>query len=1345
MAQAGKSYTIEALNGNNYYNWKFRMEMILAENEVSETILKETDLTQSQLSEKEKAVLSKKEAKAKSLIVQCVEDNQLECLRDMKTAFQMWETLREKYEKKGLPGQLYLKKKLLSMKLQEEECLEAFILQFEEVTRKLKCSGAKISDEDLICNILLSLPKSYETIVTVIENTPNMTFEMVKTKLIAEYEKRKLNKVTKQVQDSSYAFHSQNRGACFKCGEIGHFKRDCKKDMAHGNASGSSSGQYRRGTSFERTNDYRNGPREYGFNGNHRGHVRNRLNSSSGSNFHRSNYAQNNTALENNLESNDESVCFFGEVENEKKVLKGVIQFFIDSGCTDHMVNEKSYFSDLVMLEEPIKIAVAKNDNFLLAMGVGNIKVVSTVGKEKIDCTIKNVFYIPNLRRNLLSVKRLEMSNIKVLFENAQVRLISKEGRLIGIGKRENLYEISFQQSNSECLNVESMENGFMKWHKRYGHIGFSGLREIINKGMVVGIEKNIKIQEVEFCEPCVNGKITRFPFGTRTRSERVLEIIHSDVCGPITPQTYDGYRYFVTFIDDFSNFSVLYLIKGKDEVYDKFREFVSMVQAKFNEKISKLRCDNGGEYVSNNFKNFCRERGIILDYTVPYTPQQNGKAERKNRSLVERSRAIIEESGVPKEFWGEAIRTVNYIMNRGTSASLNGVTPAEIWYHKKPDVSNLRVFGCLGYSHILKEFRNKFDSKTEKCIMMGYSPTGYRLWSVEKQKIIISRDVEFNENSFFFKNKVVDLYDNNLDDKSLDKSYNKESKRDEFDKNEKINEDEISDRVLDVERDKRNAKLPSKYDDYELYMAFDACSFVENVPSSFSDIQGRPDSKSWMKAIGNELKSIEENETWEMVKRPDETDILDTKWVFTYKNLEEKEIDRYKARLVVRGFAQENKKYDDIYSPVAKMTTIRSLLVIGNQLMYHFQQLDVKTAFLNGTLNEIIYIYPPQGTKYEPNMVFKLKKSLYGLKQSSKCWNDEINKFLLEIGFIRSNNDYCLYILNSKDTKFFLLIYVDDIILTGPDLKEISKIKNKLMSKFQMKDKGELKHFLGLKIEYDREKGILRIDQSKYTESILKRFNMENCKASVIPIDPKLKINLCDDPSKMTQKPFRELVGCLMYLMLGTRPDICFSVNFFSRFQDKATNEIWVHLKRVLRYLKSTINVGLEYYRNKTDVNLCCYVDADWGSDILDRKSVTGYTFKVFGNIVMWSTRKQACVSLSTTEAELVALSSSVCDGLWLRKLFHDFDIQVNTIIFYEDNQGCLALIKNPSNNRRVKHIDLKFNFICEHFRNGVINIVYIESSNQQADILTKGLPGPSFVKFRSLLGLKDFSERGC
>lgn len=1332
MATVKNNFNIELLNVNNYHTWKFRIENLLMEQGVFELVQNEFDASAYQ-EEKDKVAAQKKDIKCKSLIVQCIDDSQIDLVRSKSTAYAMMKTLEERYEKRGVPGQLLLRKKFMNMKFREGSNLEEFLQEFDNIIRELKVTGANIAEKDQAYNLLLAMPESFETVVTIIENLPEEDFKVdtVKAKLRAEVERRKAQnnyryeksngeKAKTAVFYTKKEFKNTNR--CYKCGKVGHFIRQCRSFIDE--------------TSYKPNFNHNKYSMDYNKG---KGNYRTNRGRASGSRGNSRSYNSNYINVEPDSDSNlDNEVCFQadknGGDDQVKQRTNGNVKnilFLIDSGCTDHLVNDQNYFHELLMLNNPIKIAVAKNDNFISAVGVGQIKVKSNVRGKDIDCTIKNVFYVPELRKNLLSVKKLEMSNIKIVFEKGQVKLFKNQD-LIALGKRDRLYEISFKLMNKQCLNVEIENEDTKLWHKRLGHIGYSTLEKLIKNRMVDGIGSNVKPGKIEFCEACVGGKMTRLPFGSREKGKRVLEIVHSDVVGPITPVAHDGSRFFVTFIDDHTNFVCVYPIKTKGEVFKCFKEYVKLVTTKFNTKISTFRCDNGGEYNSSDFKGFCQGNGIFIDYSTPYTPEQNGKAERYNRTLVEKARTMIEDAKLPKYFWNEAVLVAAYLLNR-TSTSNIEKTPAEMWYGRKPDVGNVKVFGCLAYSHIPKQFRDKFDIKTEKCILIGYTNTGYRLWNLEKQKIIVSRDVVFNEQEYYYKTNVAQF---DIDEKTDE---------DNFEDLENINQEEqdsLLEKTKQQEHEEENRiqrmrKLPEKYNDFELYVAFEAISFVENVPQNVEELKTRNDEEFWRRAMEKEIISIEKNETWEQVEKPENAEILNTKWVYSFKPLEENIEDKFKARLVVRGFAQnETFNYNEIYSPVAKMATIRTLLAVGNQYKFYFKQLDIKTAFLNGKLNESIFIYPPKGVTCKNGYILKLKKSIYGLKQAAKCWNDTINEFLVNLGFQRSTADYCLYYKSSGKDIIFVLIYVDDIILAGINLNIIEKCKKDLMNKFELQDKGDLKNFLGLEIEYDRDKGFLEISQKRYLQGILKKFNFENCNSISTPIDPKCAMNTHNYESE--KEPVRELVGCLMYLMLGSRPDISFSVNYYSRYQDKNVSEVWKGLKRLMRYLKGTADVILKFERKTVDLEMTCYVDSDWGGDLQDRKSVSGYLIKVFGNTVLWVTRKQNCVSLSSTEAELVALCSAVQDCLYFKRLLQDLGIHFDRFKVYEDNQGCIAIINNPENNRRIKHIDLKYNFISENVKSGLILVEYINTRLQIADILTKGLPRIQFLEKCETLGLE-------
>lgn len=1310
----------------DFNSWLFRLKVALEENECIELI-----------SEKDASKIknfNKKSAKAKSVIIQSVADNVLEIVSECETAHEMIEKLQERYNRKSLSETILLKRQLINLKFVESKPLNDHLEEFNKLVKQLSMLNIKHSEKELICNLLLTMPKSYDNIVTSIETLVShqeISLDFVINRLLNEELKRKSSRGNDKVEsEKMHQSFVTFQYKCYKCGKQGHKRNECRSNgvMSHGNHQVKC---FKCGKMGHKSNvctaryvappgHSRNiGQGISNTRGNH-GNSRSMSNIASNvlspqGNSNNISHAASNVSGTGSM---DDDICLLTEEEPMSPVEHScTTEFIIDSGCTDHICNNLKYFHEFVFLNKPIKIAVAKNGEYMVATAMGNIKCKILVNNSFVNCTLKNVLYVQELKQNLLSVKKLEQVGHTLVFECGKVSIYLQD-KLIAEGVRETLYKLRlYFDTTSEC-HANHCEENIKLWHARLGHLGEANLKKLVKKNLVNGISSNIVNENLGLCENCIEGKQCKLPFGSRTKATRVLEIIHTDVCGPLNPISYDGSKYFVTFMDEFTHFVMVYCIKSKDEVLCKFKDYVNLVHNKFNVRVHKLRCDNGGEFSSHEFKQFCSSEGIVLDYTTVYTPEQNGKSERLNRTLVEKMRSMISESGVPKTFWSEILYTATYLLNRSPTDYLGDKTPAEMWYDLKPNLSNLRVFGCTAYAHVPNELRLKLDSKSEKCVMLGYSLTGYKLWNLSKNKIVISRNVIFNEKELYFKCQQ---------EKSVE---SEETEEDETPEKEGVN----------IESEERVRKPPKRFDDYEMYLAYNACSFIDNVPLSYNDAMKRNNKVAWEKAIKRELLSIEDNGTWEVVDIgtvSDKKSILSSKWVFAFKDFEENE-NKFKARLVVRGFQQSDNtfNYDEIFSPVAKMSTIRTLLSVGNEKGHRFDQLDVKTAFLNGTLSENVFMYPPEGLDLGKGKVLKLKKSLYGLKQSAKCWNDAFNNFVLNIGFERSNNDFCLYKMK-KDGKFiYLILYVDDIILSSEDDDLIDWVKSQLMNQFKMKDKGPLSHFLGLEINYDRKNGILKINQSKYAEKILLKFNMSECKTNSIPMNPQLDLT---DQSCDLSKPYRELLGSLMYLMLGSRPDLCYCIHFFSRYQNCYTVELWMYLKNVLKYVKGTLNLGLLYRRSDNcDSKLKCFVDSDWASDKSDRKSVSGYLFKLNENLLMWSTKKQMCVALSTTESELVAMCTALTDGLWLKNLLSDLNIDMPMLVVYEDNQGCISIIKNPGNNRRVKHIDIKYQFICEKVCNHEIEIKYVDSKNQLADILTKGLSKHQFCKLRELIGLQ-------
>ena len=461
----------------------------------------------------------------------------------------------------------------------------------------------------------------------------------------------------------------------------------------------------------------------------------------------------------------------------------------------------------------------------------------------------------------------------------------------------------------------------------------------------------------------------------------------------------------------------------------------------------------------------------------------------------------------------------------------------------------------------------------------------------------------------------------------------------------------------------------------------------------------------------------------------------MDSRWVFKLKKDVQGNPERYKARLVVKGCAQiPGLDFDQTYAPVARLTTLRCLLAVINHENLQAEQLDVKNAFLQGFLKEELYMKQPEGMKESPGLVCKLNRALYGLKQASNAWNSRFDSFVKSAKFVQSTEDRCLYTKFENGHKLYLLLYVDDVILASDSPVMIKETKALLMNEFRMTDLGRLHHFLGIQITFSN--GGLALSQSHFFRDVLERFDMSDCNPCKTPLDTKLPVEL-EGECIVDSKPYRQLVRCLMYGMLATRPDISMAVNFFSRFLSNATERQWRGLKRVLKYIKGTLHVSLNFDKTSSNYQLHGFADADWAGDT-DRKSTSGFLFCLGNSLVQWSTQKQCTVALSTTEAEYIALASGVSELLWLLKLFKDLGVSFkNPPLLHEDNLSCIHSLSRVEH-KKLKHIDVKFHFLKDLYNKRFFTICHVASVDQLADILTKGLPFETFDKFCKRLGVR-------
>ncbi|CAJ2656645.1 unnamed protein product [Trifolium pratense] len=512
-------------------------------------------------------------------------------------------------------------------------------------------------------------------------------------------------------------------------------------------------------------------------------------------------------------------------------------------------------------------------------------------------------------------------------------------------------------------------------------------------------------------------------------------------------------------------------------------------------------------------------------------------------------------------------------------------------------------------------------------------------------------------------------------------------------------------------------------------------CVFVGD---SKKNVQVALEVPKWREAVLEEMKALEKNKTWSVMTLPDGKKTVGCKWVFTVKYNSDGSIERYKARLVAKGFTQTyGIDYSETFAPVAKLNTVRILLSLAANLDWPLHQLDVKNAFLNGDLEEEVYMDIPPGfeDKFGSN-VCKLNKSLYGLKQSPRAWFEKFTYSMKKQGYIQGQADHTLFTKFSQDGKIaVLIVYVDDIVLTGDDIVEMARVKEKLALDFEIKDLGSMRYFLGMEVARSKD-GIL-VSQQKYILDLLKETGMSGCRPADTPMDPNAK--LWEEGSvPVDTGRYQRLVGKLIYLS-HTRPDIAFSVSVVSQFMHSPFEEHLEAVYRILRYLKANPGKGL-FFKKTNERNVSIFTDADWAGSVTDRRSTSGYCTYVWGNLVTWRSKKQGVVARSSAEVEFRAMAQGICEGLWIHRVLEELKMKIELPLkLYSDSKAAISIAHNPVQHDRTKHIEIDRHFIKEKLDAGIICLPFVTSSQQTADILTKSLERPTFEHLIGKLGMID------
>lgn len=1256
------------------------------------------------------------DSKALALIGLTVERHQQRIIAACATAKAAWDILAETYENKCATSKRQHRERLVRMRKDPSEPLSKYFSRAKGVVADCIAAGLKVSEEETVCAVITGLPAEYDTIVTVIEDSTNeedMTLDNLLPKLM-RVEARLGNASAFVPEDYRALYTKPSRGTtgliCNYCHKVGHREAECygkRRDMERRSAIPYGS----HATSF--------GNRRYG--GDAASVAPRRRGPVGPPAAPAARPARSPAARARRIETDREPVAFTSKTDIPKTTPS---QWILDSGASRHITPDIGRMFAVTELDRPIPVTFA-NGSTGSAVAVGSVllKVSST------DIILHEVLYVPSAADNLLSIPYSTGLGIQFVFEQEGCHMFSSEKKVATAYKHGGLYVLDTDHDGPDGIAacVSKVNKTPALWHYRYGHLSYGNLKRLVDMDMVTGI--GLKASEFanatspgDVCEPCIIANHPRAPFKpSNSGAGAPLDLLHMDLCGPVNPPTLGGSRYMATYYDDYSKLSVVQLLNKKSDVTSTTIEVINLLENQTGLTVRKIRSDNGSEYVNQWLSSFLKSKGILHQTTTVATPQQNGKAERLNRTLLEKARAMLTASGLDDNLWGEAISTANYLRNRSPTVH-SDKTPWELFYGERPDVSNLRVFGSTAYVRIPPEHRRKLDQASSRGIMIGYGATT-KGWKVrlDTGKIVVSRDVVFDENHFMDlaerQDSAADLLESDTDDDSPPD-------------NEEGNSPESTPRpgpktgskpqptASEMRYPRRDRKAPGEWYKSASVTAY---STIIKEPTTLTEALNSEQADYWREAMDDEIKSIKENNTWTLEEPPAGYKPIPTKFIYKVKYTPSGTIERFKARLVCQGFRQkEGIDYDEIYAPVSKYSTLRALLAkvcIDNMELHH---LDIKTAFLNGEIDTLVYVTQPPGYEECPSyFACRLNKGLYGLKQAPRIWNTRLKTVLGDIGFIESSADPSLFI----SPEGYILTYVDDLLIAAKELGTVREIKSRLTSAFDARDLGEASFFLGMTIRRDRSAGSLSMGQEHMIRDIISKYDLDSCKPKATPLSASLKMMKTGEPLD-SSVPYSALVGSLLYLSISTRPDIAYSVGVCARFMACPTIDHWNAAKGIVRYLSTTAGHGLNFSSQKP--LMYGYCDADYAGDLDTRRSTTGYVFIYGGAAITWQSRRQPTVAASTAEAEYMAAANAVKEALWLRKLCNDLQMTEDTgaTLMYADNQSAITLLKNPITSMRSKHIDVAYHFARERVIRDEINVQYVSTDKMVADALTKALP---------------------
>ena len=1151
-------------------------------------------------------------------------------------------------------------------------------------------------------------------------------------------------------------------------------------------------------------------------------------------------------------------------------------EWLLDSGATSHMTDQTSSFRGSLTPTRRRWIKVG-GGRYLTSDFCGK-----AVMKDKSGNSVElNAMLVPDLGVNLVSGRKLssehnlfgimlpdsfamvDQSFKPLLHFNAKGGVYVLEGISGPLGPVQktskdlalfcalNAQEKTGQSDEPEQLPEKKLKQ-YQLFHRRFAHMGSEKLRSL-HKVTTLSQPVPIVVDDTCPCEVCALTKMKNRRGKVTARKGSVLELISVDICGPIECSR-NKEVYFLLIVDNHARKHWAFPMISRSQAVGHLTIWKKKVELETGLKLKAARCDNAPELVSL-FKSWEREFGVAYNPTEAYNSIQNGVVERAIQTCEFNMRALLKDSGMPNEFWPEALQAAIYVLDRtATGPEIDGqvITPEEAWTGMKPSIDHIRVWGCKCYGYMnpkslpTSSRKDKLMDRARVGVFMGYcdgTTKNFKMWAPDMKSVIVVHNLKWSENekggdidlgipTFSTSNtaptrrpvgrpvmklpatklpvpvqpirRVLQEVSIQPPPASVLKEFTpvtnpvdtepQEPKVIQEDP-EPMEVDSTSPPVLAPQQYAGAKRMRSDPDDDEeapeskIQRAFSAMEQLIQaqdqdkpvdwalagievgikanqipIPLTYEEAVGDPKwGHMWKDACDKEITALVANRTWDATVLLKGVNLVSSKWVFDVKGNADGSVNKFKARIVARGFSQKyGIDFEETFAPTVRHDTLRVFMAIVAQEDLECHQVDVNNAFTESALSEQIYMSPPPGVDVLPGQVLHVRRSLYGLKQAARDWNKTCLKELLKMGFIQSEADPCL--LTHPARGLIILVYVDDITIAAKEISQVNWFKDTFGKAFKIKDLGEAKMILGVKVTRDRKLGTLRLDQTHYVKEVLAKLNME--KETHRPT--KSPMDSYDDlkPAKPTdircnKTAYQEGVGRWMYLGILTRPDVAFALGRLSQFLADPTASHMSALKKLGRYIRSSQDLGILYTRSGNQT-LQGYSDSDFAMDRTDRVSILGNVFMLAAGPVSWMSKKQKSVATSTMEAEYMAMCACAKQSQWLSQIMRDMGMhhliglehssplvkenlkyalsspmQSKPVALKGDNQAALSLVQDAHTTERSKHIDIAFHYVRMLWQKRRITVEFVGTDDMVADGFTKPKQGEPFQRFVRQLGL--------